>query len=172
MAGGQLPQQNPYAGQENGGYGAVERGAWAGSAACLGGCWAGVVAAGSGGLGGLLGSVIGNDQTSSTVAQQTGLAPSLVQALLPMIIGMLMRGGQRSNMRSQGIDIDGDGIPDTGDQLAGVAHRVQAGEAVDEQELRSSGVTAALAKHSGYAEPEVASATVKILQALAEQNKR
>lgn len=146
----------------------------AGGTGDLGGLLGGLLGGGggSGGLGGLLGGVIGSDQTSSSVAQQTGLGTSLVQALLPMIVGMLLRGGQRSNMRGQGMDIDGDGIPDVGDQAMGLVERMQRGDQVDPQELRASGLTRALAQQSGYSEAEVAPATVKILEALANQNPR
>jgi hypothetical protein len=135
----------------------------------LGGGAAAGSASGGGGLGGLLGGLIGNQQVSSNVSQQTGLAPTLVQALLPMIIGLLLRGGQRSGMRNQGIDIDGDGIPDYGDNMANVVQRLQQGEPVSANELRSSGITRALARQSGYDEEEVAPATVEILRALAQR---
>lgn len=139
----------------------------AGDLGGLGGLLGGLLG-GGGGSGGLLGSLIGSDQASTAVSQQTGLAPSLVQALLPMIIGLLFRGNQRAGMRSQSVDIDGDGIPDNGDQVMNVVQRIQEGERVDPEELRSTGVTGALARHSGYSEDEVAPATLKILEALSQ----
>lgn len=135
----------------------------------MGGLLGGLLGGGGGeGLGGLLGGLVGSNQASTAVAQQTGLAPSLVQALLPMIVGLLARGSQRSNMRSEGIDLDGDGVPDGGDHLADVARRLRSGAPVSEQELRSSGATQALARHSGLSEAEVAPATLKIVQALSQ----
>ncbi len=115
--------------------------------------------------------MIGSPQASSSVSQQTGLAPSLVQALLPMLVGLLFRGNKRSAARSEGIDIDGDGIPDNADGLIDLLHHVEAGDSVDLDGVRTSGYARALANHSGYPVDEVAPATVKILEVLAQQNR-
>ncbi len=120
-------------------------------------------------MGGLLGSVIGNNQASHTVSQQTGLSQTLVQALLPMILGMLLR-NNKSGLRSQGLNIDA-GNTQNAEEFDQVAQRVQRGEQVDPQQLQSAGFTKALAQHSGYSEAEVAPAVVKILQTLG-QNAR
>lgn len=183
MTGGQTSQQQSSADMPGGDLSALLGGLLGGSATGgassagdmgLGGLLGGLLGgsgASSSGLGGLLGSMIGSDQTSSSVAQQTGLAPTLVQALLPMIMGMLLRGGQRSNIRTQGIDIDGDGIPDVGDQAINTVERLRQGDHVDAAELQSSGLTRALARHSGYSEEEVAPAAVKIMEALTQHNR-
>jgi hypothetical protein len=135
----------------------------------LGSLLGGGSSSGGDAMGGLLGSLIGSSQASNNVSQQTGIAPSLVQALLPMLIGLLFRGDRRSSARSGEVDIDGDGIPDNSDQLLALMQTVQQGGDVDISDVRSSGYARALANQSGYPVDEVAPATVKILEYLAQQ---
>jgi hypothetical protein len=112
--------------------------------------------AGGGDLMGMLGGLLGGGQQGSSVSAN---APSILSALLPLLMGML-GGGKRSG----GIDVD----QRTSGELQGMFGAAQSGQ-LDMQQVRSSGVVHDVAAQTGASQDEVADTLAQLMQMLGNQ---
>jgi hypothetical protein len=104
-------------------------------------------------LGGLLGGQSGNSSVSAN-------APSILSALLPLVLGMLGGGGKRSG----GIDLD----QRTSTELNGMFGAAKSG-ALNVSQVRSSGVVQNVAAQTGAPEDEVADTLAQLMRVLGNQ---
>jgi hypothetical protein len=125
----------------------------------LGGLMGGVPGGGAGGgdLMGMLGGLLGGGQGGNSSVSSN--APSILSALLPLVMGML--GGGR---RSGGVDLD----QRTSNELNGMFGAAQSG-ALDMDQVRSSGVVHDVAAQTGTSEDEVAGTLAQLMQMLGNQ---
>jgi hypothetical protein len=117
----------------------------------------GTSAGGGGDLMGMLGGLLGGGQGGNSSVSAN--APSILSALLPLLLGML-GGGKRSG----GVDLD----QRTSKELNGMLGAAQSG-GLDMNQVRSSGVVHNVAAQTGASEDEVADTLAQLMQTLGSQ---
>lgn len=135
----------------------------------LGGLLGGLLGGGAGAMGGP--GAAGLDVNG--LAEQAGIAPSIMQAVIPFVIGALLKGGQQ---RVAGIDLGAAGPEGTqahgvaamggGAPLAELLGRLIGGQSIDSQFLHSTGLPQELARRTGLDLPKALAAIQHVLEAL------
>jgi len=116
-------------------------------------------ASGGGDLMGLLGGLLGGgSQQNSSVSAGS---PSILSALLPLVLGMLGGGGGRAGE----IDLD----ERTAGELRGMFGAAQSGE-LDMGQVRSAGIVQDVAAQTGASEDEVADTLAQLMRMLGGQS--
>jgi hypothetical protein len=113
--------------------------------------------ASGGDLMGMLGGLLGGGGQNDTAVAANG--PSLIQALLPLVLGML--GGGRSGQ----IDLD----ERSSNELRSMFDAAQSGESPDVDRLRSSPAVQDVAAQIGANPDQVATALAQVMQMLGRQ---
>jgi hypothetical protein len=162
--GGSADLMGTLGGLMGGGSGTASGGGSADLMGMLGGLMGGGGASSGGGgsadLMGMLGGLLGGGASSSS----GGIAasgPSLIQALLPLVLGMLGGGGGRSgeiNLSER-----------SSNELADMFGAAQSGQRMDIDQLRSSRAVQDMAAQTGADPDEVANAMAQLMQMLGEE---